>query len=268
VLNSHVPAAAALWAGYYLLYLDPAAESPVRLGLAGLSLGLAVTLDPLTALPAGAALVIYVAQRPRAALPLALGLSLPCAIAGALNFQIIGSPLPLYTYTEGYDYPGSPFPPTLAGQEPAANIPRYVFDLLVGQRGFLLQNPILVLALLSLARTMRDPADTRRPLAWAVGFGLTGMLLYLSLNTGEFNGGAYGIRTLAPVVPLLCLFLPAWVATPRTDKLLIFALAAALSFLSARQGAVNPWQPFPPIIHLTFNNPFLRRVPPPTPPAP
>jgi hypothetical protein len=330
VLNSHVPAAACLLAGFYALLrshkLDSQSDGdgpPDRargrmrdirglaasawLFIAGLLTALAVTFDLGSGLffvaffgyTTWATLakvgrqtsdqtdVVYPRPRPlpettslpglfttlarfarRLPWPYLLGGLLPIALMIFLDYQIVGNPLPPYMYTRGYDYPGSRFPQTIAGNRSPENVLLYGLRLIVGDRGLFAFSPVLLWAVGALVRAWRNRSsiDSRRCAGWlraaAAMIGLASGLfaLYFILFTDNFGGAAYGPRWYTVFIPLLFIF----VAVDWEDRVskgalgkvgfwvrgLLFLVLAGISFANSYHGALNPWRAVPPLLRL------------------
>jgi hypothetical protein len=146
VFTNHVPAAAALFVAVYLL-IRQHRPTPVTLACSGACAVLSLTLDLSQGIfLVGLGLYVLWTQRKEAAWFILGGL-FPLLLAVWLNYQVIGNPWPPQFYAAGYHYAGSEFGMTVAGNQPAADIGRYTFDLLVGQRGVLAFYPIVGWAL-------------------------------------------------------------------------------------------------------------------------
>jgi hypothetical protein len=164
VFNNHVPAAAAVLVGLYILITrDPLTHG--QLSLIGFSSALAAAID-LSAGIFAIAYFLYCAWRSRSSVPwFALGATVPIVITLALNYQITGTLLLPQMFTSGYNYPGSELFSTLAGTQGAANVPQYAFNLLIGRRGVFLFFPIALWYLWATWRAARSSEATIRDLA-------------------------------------------------------------------------------------------------------
>jgi len=296
VFNSHIPAAACLLAGFYALLRaqkpgfwvdDLSAQtgkslvSPSWLFVAGLLTALAFTFDLGVGLFFVAFFGYAVWHHRHRAWPYLLGGLLPIALMVFLDYQIVGNPLPPYMYTAGYDYPGSRFPQTIAGNRSPENVLIYGLRLLFGDHGLFAFSPVLLWAVVALVQVWSDRSSAARLSSPKSGsahrasrlrivtalVGLTSGLfaLYFILFTDNFGGAAYGPRWYTVFTPLLFLFIAAkwrnqvfrkkpafW-----TRRLLFLALAA-ISFVNSYQGALNPWRTATPLLWLEQARPEWR----------
>jgi len=298
VFNSHIPAAACLLAGFYALlrarrplgFPKPQGSPAGRwLFFAGLLTALAFTFD----LGVGLFFVAFFGYalwgHRRHAWPYILGGLLPIAWMVFLDYQIVGTPLPPYMYTQGYDYPGSRFPQTIAGNRSPENVLIYGLRLLLGDHGLFAFNPVLLWAGVALVRyslfAIRHSSVVKEPLLrwrnpflsqsavvrFAILVGLTSSLfaLYFILFTDNFGGAAYGPRWYTVFIPLFFLFVAVeWgsracsvseVAKPGFwIRWFLFLALTCISFLNSYQGALNPWRATIPLLRLEYALPGWR----------
>ncbi|MEW5988706.1 MAG: hypothetical protein AB1791_18920, partial [Chloroflexota bacterium] len=253
-LTNHVPTAALVTAAAALLLTHP---QPGRetLVAAGCCATLAATLDN-SAAAFTIGLFLYVAARYRQKVAwFIVGGLAPAALALYLNVQISGTLLFPQMAPHAFDYPGSAFADTVAGNQRADNVPLYAFHLFVGDHGVLAFYPILLWYIGALLKTLGDLDATRRWLAWAVAGSIVLYLLYFVLYTNNYGGYAYSPRWLLTPVPVLALFALHPAAGRSSRRLLILAGLAAVSVFNAYQGALNPWQPAWPILRLEYAAP-------------
>ena len=316
VFNSHIPAAACLLAGFYALLKERllrADDSRARRGwlfVAGLLSGLAFTFDLGTGLffvaffgyaawdtlvEAGRRIAGRARLRSEGAgsspgllqaiagmvkgLPwfYLLGGLIPIVVMVFLDYQIVGNPLPPYMYTPGYDYPGSRFPQTIAGNRGPENVLVYALRLLFGDHGLFAFNPVLLWAVAALVGVWHGrsssgseyPADWLRRAAALVGLTSGLFVLYFICFTDNFGGAAYGPRWYTVFIPLLFLFVaarwgtrvlsPAKAAQPKYwIRGAVFLALAAISLANAYQGALNPWRAAVPLLRLEHAMPGWR----------
>jgi hypothetical protein len=327
VFNSHLPAASALLAGFYALLraqkrcpsIAKGSESapwtegsPVGsqratpslsairrwLFAAGLLAGLAFTFDLGLGLFFVAFLGYAAWNHRRHAWPYLLGGLLPIAAMAFLDYQIVGNPLPPYMYTQGYDYPGSRFPQTIAGNRSPDNVLTYGLRLLFGDHGLFAFNPVLLWAVASLVQVWRGRCGTKKlaRVSWmrapAALVGLTSGLfvLYFILFTDNFGGSAYGPRWYTAFVPLVFLFVPVlrvgcptrpqkeaghstglcgivdraqppprlWGGRRLWGKRLLLLVLVVISCVNSYQGALNPWRKATPLLWLKYAVPGWR----------
>jgi len=189
-----------------------------------------------------------------------LGGLLPIALMAILDYQVVGNPLPPYMYTRGYDYAGSRFPQTIAGNRSPQNVWLYGLRLLFGDHGLFAFSPVLLVAVVALMRVWRDRADRLRGAAATIGLTSSLFILYFILFTDNFGGAAYGPRWYTVFIPLLFLFIAArWgnrtfggeaERRPTTAGRLLFLALAAISVANSYQGALNPWRNGSPLLRL------------------
>jgi hypothetical protein len=261
VFNNHVPAAAALFGSFYLL----CGSSPSRAQLfwSGLLVGTAVMFD-LTSIFLAAALfgLVYFYQR-RGILFFSGGGLIPIAVTLVLNAQISGSLFLPYFFSEGYDYPGGQFAPTVGGQSASANLVAYTLRSMVGDHGLLGYCPLLLFGLTGLGQVVLN-----KELAFFRGksvlilAGISGHVLFVWLRTNNFGGDAYGLRYVLSFIPILFFYItfliPASFSKPISGKLWAagWGLAAALSVFSAYQGVRSTWHQVKPPFFLASSSSF------------
>ena len=169
----------------------------------------------------------------------------------AYYYLIGGSIKPFATRPELFAYQGSywtntdpkinPFHDKLTGEHwnsPATAI-RYGLACLFGPHGFLVYNPLLVIAIAGIVQTIR-----RRMLFWreaaAIACGSAVMMTYYFLASTNFGGWSYSVRWFVSVLFLWWFFVPAAADLFARRKLLTVALATA-SVVYAVGGVANPW---------------------------
>jgi MFS family permease len=261
VFNSHVPAAACLFAGFYALLKAGDARDAARrwLFVAGLLVALAATFDLGVGLFLVACFGYAVWIHRRRAWPYILGAMLPLLLMAVLDYQIVGNLLPPYMYTQGYDYPGSRFPQTVAGNRSPDNVLLYGLRLLSGDHGLFAFSPVLLWAVVALVRTWRRRADPLRGIAALVGLTSGAFALYFILFTDNFGGDAYGPRWYTVFIPLLFIFVAAtWDRLRARVSWFLFLALTVLSFINSFQGALNPWRKSAPLLWLEYARPGQR----------
>lgn len=255
VFSNHVPAAAALFGAVYLLLTRPE-PGRMHLALAGLGATLSAAIDLSTGI-FWIGLALYVAWRRQAGVIwFIVGGVLPGLVSILLNVQIVGAPWPPQMYVPGYQYEGSSLGTGLSGFQRAANVPRYAFDLLVGARGVLAFFPIVIWGVWAMAQAALARDWPRRPLAWTLGLASVGYTLYFIFSTDNFGGYAYSPRWLLIPVSLLAAFAftnPTLYQSLKVRWVLIGL--AVYSIWAAYLGALNPWVPAYPPLHLAWTAP-------------
>ncbi|MFN8454581.1 MAG: hypothetical protein U0401_07905 [Anaerolineae bacterium] len=170
---------------------------------------------------------------------------IPGIITLMLNAQITGSLFLPYFFSEGYNYPGGEFAPTVGGQSASDNLVAYIFRSTVGDHGLLVYCPLLIFSLIGLIQRGASQILGRgRPcvcpaagatLAVAptlISVGIVGHLVFIWLRTNNFGGDAYGLCYFIPSLPVLFFFTtflkPISFYKPLSDK-----IGAALWFSAA-----------------------------------
>ena len=261
-LNHYVPAAACLMIAVNALYrteLGPRGSdlrSAVPIGF-WIAASLACDIPPAFIL--GAGLAAWWAWKARARLSgLVAGAAPLILIYAALNFHIVGSPLPPNLHEqEMLYYEGSYWSELKAkaeGGEPGfyqASYARRLLHSTVGHKGLYWMMPPLAIATLGGFIVAR-----RRGPSWGLAlapalFPLVSIAIVM-VWAFDLSGGAYGIRhVFATIPPLYCVL--AHPAFPRSNKLSRIALAGwGWSCLIAWIGVYNPWShntlsAFPPL---------------------
>jgi hypothetical protein len=254
VFNNHAPAAAALFGGLVLLIGKAPVPAWKLLG-AGALAGLSASFDLPTAIPFVGLLLLASRRGPRGLLLFAAGAALPAMASAALDWQITGSVLPPYFQVEGYHYPGSRFPPRLAGHARPASLALYAFEGTVGRRGFLAHTPTLLFGMAGLWTVLRRRGHPLRAAAAVVAASFALEVLYVLTLTFGHGGKAYAERFLVAPMPLVLFFvafaLPSGVRSP--SKALgvgLFTFATAAGAVSACQGVQRTWHITPPVLYL------------------
>jgi hypothetical protein len=131
--------------------------------------------------------------------------SLPwIALHHVMNYCIAGTLLPASAVADYVRWPGSPFTETnLTGAFVHHDFRRFVvysLSMLVGKRGFLLHNPVLLLAATGgLALTIRKDLAERPELLFAVAWSMGTWLLY-ALGSNNYAGASASIRWFLPLL--------------------------------------------------------------------
>lgn len=216
-----------------------------KLALAGLMFGMAGASDMPT-LAVGAVFGLWLAVRRERwtdllwyFLPLGVGLA-PSLV---VNYVISGSLVPVQLVESYFLWPGSPWSRELlsgAGVRTGADLVEYAWTALLGARGFLWMNPLLVPALWSAAQHLRPRSD------W-FGFATcvwvaTGVIVaYYLLTSANYGGGAYGIRWWVPPLPLWYFFLADWLARGGRLRWALFGALFVAGVALALIGVLDPW---------------------------
>jgi len=246
--NNHEMAAGCLAVGFYCLLRGRYAEGsiPRNLAAAGLFLSLAGTADMPTAIfyPI---FFLYVLRDP-ALRKYSLYYLLPIAVtvvpALALNFSIHHSIVPVQIVRAYFEYPDSPWQgsPSLSGMTANSwsSVGSYALRTLVSEKGFLVYNPFLVIAVWGLGREIFRNNPFRYE-AIAIGTGTACLLGYYWVMTDNFAGWSYSIRWFVPLLPLLLFFLYGFFQAWNVGRRAVFNGLLGVSVLIACVGAINPW---------------------------
>ncbi|MCF7808330.1 MAG: hypothetical protein K9N38_07385 [Candidatus Marinimicrobia bacterium] len=170
---------------------------------------------------------------------LALGF-IPLLTYGVLNYTISGSLLPVQIVGDNFAYEGSVWGQGLQVNSLVASI-KYAFLSLIGMKGFIWYNPLLILIIPAMILHIRQKSSF-----WMEGviIGISSMILviYYSIYTQNYGGWTYSIRWFVPLLPLLYFYLydllefTAGNAMRRALNYLV-----SISILISVIGLVNPW---------------------------
>jgi len=259
VFINHVPAAAALFAAFYILltHLQPERR---HLAWVGFLAAIAVTFD-LSAGVFSAGLLFYgIWSYRRQAIWIIAGGLTPVLLMMVLDFQIMGNILPPQMYAEGYAYGGSALYANISGFSGSDNPLAYAFQLFVGDNGFLAFYPLILWYVVALIITIRSHCQPTHGLAIVTAISTTFYILYFVLSTNNFGGFAYSPRWMLIPVPLLAMYslldpkmyIPSW----RGGLVTILAL---ISIAGTMRGVLNPWNSAYPLFRLTYAAPEPRQ---------
>lgn len=258
VFNHHAPAAASLFASFYILTTRASTRAWV-MG-AGLLAALAVTFDVLSGIIAASIFFIALVRLRANIIYFMMGGLIPILLTALLDYQIAQTIIPPYLITNGYNYPGSEFPATIGGNGTPDDYAAYAFRMFVGGKGVFAYNPLLLFALvgaLSVAFTREHPLRVEA-ICTALGFVL--LSIYLATNTGNYGGTGYGERWFIAAIPTLFAFVffapPLNTPTWRNPAWILFAPLLVLSVFSSLQGAQAPWQDWLPPLQMTRSSEF------------
>ena len=247
VFNNHGLAASFIGIGFCAFIEARHREKPLPfVAISGFFLSLAAACDVPTGVVYAAFGVVLVTDPRLRRYTLAYGL--PCLVTVvpylAINAAISGSILPLQIHQSYFDYPGSPWVGSGELSGVSANGPAfiigYAWGCLFGKNGFILYNPLLLLAVPMLVLEIRRRGPFwREAVAVAVATSLI-FVYYVSVTTNE-SGWSYSIRWFVPLLPLLYFFLYGYLARMTPFRKRAFVTLFAISVLIAVVGVVNPW---------------------------
>jgi 4-amino-4-deoxy-L-arabinose transferase-like glycosyltransferase len=246
--NNNGFAASWLFIGFYcLLRARQTGHRNLWLFLSGLSLSMAGAVDNPTTLffVAFAVYVLAIRELRSGFLFYALPVLITFLPSGLINYAISGSIRPVQLNPEYFRYPGSYW---LTGREALSGVKynspgfalRYGFYCLFGPQGFLLYNPLQLIALWYLVRGIAS-----RGLLWMEGAIVLGVFsstaFYYFISTTNYGGYSYSIRWLVPAIPLLWFFAFGFFENFTRAKRMVFTGLFAMSMVIAAVGAGNPW---------------------------
>jgi hypothetical protein len=247
VFNNHGLAASFVTIGFCaFLEARDREDGRIPIAAAGIFFGLAAVCDlPTSAIYAAFALRVVATPGLRRHMALFL---LPCSITVIpyllVNYQISGSILPLQINKEFFIYPGSHWIGSGELSGIAANEPgfilAYAWGCLFGNNGFILYNPLLLIAVpMVLTEIWR-----RRPF-WREALAVLGatcvIFLYYVVMTNNEGGGSFSIRWFVPLLPVLLFFLHGFLDRITQFRIVTFTTLAVLSGLIAVIGVATPW---------------------------
>lgn len=253
VFVGHVPAALALFAGFWLLTRP---RSIKALFWSGLLISLAANIDlTLTLFVVTFGLWVLIAHR-RRVIAFAAGTVVPFALSAALNYWAAGTIVPLYFDPKAYDFIGTVLNPTVGGTNGFYSLEfgvNYAYNLLIGERGFFAFTPALLFGLIGALVALRDKQQRGLTAALLIGCGL--FAAYLIVRTDNYGGEAWGARWFVPLVPLLWWYIrDAWrvARDPLRARLwqAFIVVLIVVSFLTALAGLHDAWQVVPPLVRL------------------
>jgi hypothetical protein len=247
--NNHVFAAGFLAIGFLFL-LKARYDQRVRfdLAVAGLFLSFAGAAD----IPTGVFYVLfllYVLRDPalrKATCFYLAPLIVTIVPTLAYDYMIHGSVMPVQIYRSYFDYPGSPWIGSTELSGMGTNDWRfalpYGLKTLVGPKGFLIYNPLIIVSIWGLVREIRHKGAFFYE-AICIAAGSCAVLAYYWLMTTNYGGWSYSIRWFVPLIPLLLFFLYPFLLHLKAGRGLVFKALLGTSVVIAFVGALNPWSP-------------------------
>lgn len=247
VFNNHSLAASFLAIGFfYFLRAEHESGDGKHFFLAALFLSLAGITDvPTAVFYTGFFIYLLVHPLLRRNIPYYLVPLLITALpAICLNYAISGNLLPVAVHKSFFYYPGSIWIKLggLSGTDINSwpFILQYGLSSLFGPKGFVLYNPLLVIAVPFLISEIISQRKFRKE---ALTIGLCSLILisYYFVMTNNYAGGSYSIRWFVPLLPPLFFF-----AYPYFEKITIsrqrlflalFVIAGIISII----GVIRPW---------------------------
>jgi hypothetical protein len=250
VMNSHAFSGAWVFITFYLLFsakLQTGANVLGKIFAAGLSVGLAASSDTSSMLFVVTFAVYLLWCTPhRKYLPVYLAAAGLVMLPGiVISHGITGDFRPMSVHAELFKYPGSHWNGAsehLSGAAPnsAGFALRYALRCLAGPNGFLLYNPLLLLALFGIFRLV-----SRRLPFWQEAFlafsASSIFCAYFFVYSSNYGGFSYSIRWFVTLVPLLWFFAFPFFENLTRAKTLLFRALAASGVLIALAGSVDQW---------------------------
>ena len=243
VFNNQIPAAASVMVGFYALLRSKTCNSSSAgwLLVAGFATALAFTFDLLAVPFLVFFLGVTLLRHRRRTWAFLLGSFIPLLLLGALDWWILGDPLPPSMHPSGFSYPDSLFPSTPTGNLAPANVLEYGFRMMFGDRGLLNLSPVSLWSVFGLWLLFRERSHRLWSEMVALALASLSLVLGLALFTQDFGGLSYGARWLTEAVPPLFFFAARPGLYRSLWQRLLFAALTAISLFSAWQGAINPW---------------------------
>lgn len=249
-LNNHSFSASWTFIGFYFLLRARLLESGNRhrsLLLAGASVGLAAAADSACVLfAAGFALYILLSKELRPAIFWYAAAAFLIVLPGlVINYTITGDLRPAAAHGELFLYPGSYW---IGSSEHLSGISRnslgfalrYGWLCLFGRNGFLLYDPLLLIALYQGIRLIAARRSFWREALLVIALASI-FVGYFSLYTSNYGGFSYSVRWFVTLIPLLWFFSYPFFKQWNRAKAWTYGGLFAVSFLIAIVGAYNPW---------------------------
>lgn len=263
-LNHHVPAAASIFASFYLLSCrlgkQTSSVPPFQRGIgtifaSGLFAALAISFDVLSGVIAATLFAIAFLRHRAQFQFFVLGALIPLAATALLDYQIAHTIFPPYTVTDAYNYPGSAFPASIAGNGTPDDYAAYTFRMFLGGKGLFAYNPLLLLAFVGAVGVALNRQHPLRIEGATSALGFVALCIYLATNTGNYGGTSYGERWFIVAVPILFSFIffvpPLNGSGWKNVAWILFLPMLVLSIFSSLQGSQAPWQDVLPPLQMT-----------------
>jgi hypothetical protein len=246
-LNNHIPAGSFLFISfYYLLKIKFNIQNKNNKKYIILS-GFFGSLSAVIDLPTGLTFLAlfffyYYLTNQRKNLPYYILAAIPLiAIHLFLNIQITGDILPAQFHQDYYKFENSYW--LKAEGTDSYNDPHllYAFNILFGSHGLLFYNPLLILALYGIFRTIKDRSKFKKEaIITLIGFSI--IFLYYTLKVRSYGGSSYGFRWFITIIPLIYFYIILLFTNEKYKKIISFFIPLLImSVLIAFTGLLAPW---------------------------
>jgi hypothetical protein len=248
VVNNHIPAASLVGIALLLLYYKEKTKN--NLFWVGLLLSLATTFDPgvVFILVFFSLYVLYLIIREKQYKNLIyyfIGIIIPFLLHAVFNVSITGDIVPASMHPEFFNYPNSPFnTENLTSASLAVSSfkdwLKYLYLLLFSQRGFLLNNPLIIFAIALSVYLFFKEKTTKKYYILASLFSVLAIICYYSLYGKGAGGPSYSIRWFLVFIPALLIIVFDWIDNIKKYLLVIFlGLAMLIPNISATSKVFN-----------------------------
>lgn len=245
--NNHSLAGSSLMIGFFLYLKGKHSGTSWNLLGSGLFFGLAASMDmPTTIFLLGfMILVCHTWGWKITTLGFASGAVVPLLISLAVNYSIGKTFIPLQINPDFFVFEGSSWsdPESLSGisLNTLGFTIQYAFLSLLGSKGFIWYNPLLVILIpVILRNTGKDRPF--QPETWIILAGTLILMSYYFLFSSNYGGWSYSIRWFVPLLPLLCFYLFEMdYLTRRPGSSRLFYGLVTVSIIIALIGLINPW---------------------------
>lgn len=160
-----------------------------------------------------------------------------------LNYQITGDFLPPQFHPEYGIYQnliwnrlGS------EGEFNQQNPLTYAFNIFFGDRGLFLYSPILIFAIYSIFKIIKNKNNQFQKEAIFIFLGFLIISLFYIIKVRDYAGNAYGFRWFIAITPLLYFYnIFFFLNKPSLEFIISFAVIFIISFDMSLWGLINPW---------------------------
>lgn len=244
VFNNHVVSGSLLLFSFY--YLLKRQKDAKNAAISGFFISLAGSIDITMFLLIPLYFILLIEKSFRAKMAFILS-CLPITLVYLwLNIYTSGTIIPPAMNASLWNYPGSAFGENnlsgLVGHD-VSSLTSYAFNMLIGSRGFISYNPILLFSIYGWIKMFLNPNFKYKKEYLFIATACIAFLLFYIFRTNNYSGYSYGVRWFASIV-LLALIPIAHVAEEvRSSNLgkVIFVAIASISIFISLIGSVAPW---------------------------